>query len=41
LSNLAVVGRDAALYQQTLGERSETKATITTLSTEQVAKECA
>jgi len=30
-----------ALYKQRLEERSETKATITTLSTEQVAKECA
>jgi hypothetical protein len=41
LSNLAAVGRDTALYKQTLEKRSETTATITTLSTEQIAKECA
>jgi hypothetical protein len=33
LSNLAAVGRDTALYKQTLEELSESKATITTSST--------
>jgi chromosome segregation ATPase len=31
--NLAAVGRDTALYKQTLDKLSETEATITTLST--------